>query len=80
MIEAIGLKMLHRGPLKYHYVLTKFHENLSSCSKVINGGQTDSHFRMIEVTFNAIITIQMFIQINQRVQNLRCFFTHTSEV
>jgi hypothetical protein len=33
MIEAMGLKIS----------ITKFHENLPSCSKVISGGQTDSH-------------------------------------
>jgi hypothetical protein len=61
---------LHRGPLVYHYILTKFHENLPSGSKVISGGQTDSHFGMIEVTFNAITTVQNFIQIHQSVQKV----------
>jgi hypothetical protein len=42
---------LHRGHLECHYVLTKLHENLTSGSKVISGGQRDSHFGMIEVTF-----------------------------
>jgi hypothetical protein len=46
-------------------------ENLPSGSKVIGGGgQTDSHFGMIKVTFNAITTIQSFIQIHQSVQKL----------
>jgi hypothetical protein len=40
MIEAMGLNILHRSPLEYHYVLTKFHENLARGSKVISGGQT----------------------------------------
>jgi hypothetical protein len=40
-IEAMGLKIMHRGPLKWHYLLTIFHENLPSGSKVISGGQTD---------------------------------------
>jgi hypothetical protein len=39
MTEAMGLKLLHRGPLEYLYVLTKFHKNLPSSSKVISGGQ-----------------------------------------
>jgi hypothetical protein len=39
MIEAMGL--LHRGLLEWHYVHTKFHENLPSSSKVISGGHTD---------------------------------------
>jgi hypothetical protein len=34
MIEAMGLKLLHR-------VHTKFHENVPSGSDVISGGQTD---------------------------------------
>jgi len=41
MIEAMGLKLLHRGPLEWHYLRTKFHENLPSGSKVISGGHTD---------------------------------------
>jgi hypothetical protein len=41
MIENIGLKMLHRGPLEWHYLHNKFHENLPSGSKVISGGHTD---------------------------------------
>jgi hypothetical protein len=68
---------LHRGPLEYHYVLTKFHEYLRHGSKVISGGQTASHFGTIEVTFNAIITIQNFIQIHQMVQVIKVFlYTH----
>jgi hypothetical protein len=38
IIEAMGLKLLHRGPLEWHYILTKFHENIPSCSKVLSGG------------------------------------------
>jgi hypothetical protein len=46
MIELIEL--LHRGPLEWHYLHTKFLENLPSCSEVIGGGggayrQTDTH-------------------------------------
>jgi hypothetical protein len=29
---------LHRGPLEWHYLRTKFHENLPSGSEVITGG------------------------------------------
>jgi hypothetical protein len=61
---------LHRNPLEYHYALIEFHENLSSGSKVISGGQTDSHFGMIEVIFNAITTIKDSIQIYQSVQKV----------
>jgi hypothetical protein len=41
MIEAMGLKLLHRGPIELHYLHIKFHENLPSSLKVISGGQTD---------------------------------------
>jgi hypothetical protein len=34
MIEAMGLKRLHRSPLEWHYLRTKFHENLPSGLKV----------------------------------------------
>jgi hypothetical protein len=30
MIETMGLKLLHRGPLEWHYICTKFHQNLPS--------------------------------------------------
>jgi hypothetical protein len=70
MLKVWHEKLLHRGPLEYHYVLTKFHENLQISSKVINGGHTDSHIGMFEVTFNVITTIQNFIQIHQSVQKL----------
>jgi hypothetical protein len=41
MIEAMGLKLLHLGVLEWHYLRTKFHENLASGSEVISGGHTD---------------------------------------
>jgi hypothetical protein len=42
MIEPMGLKSLHRGTLEWHFLHTKFHENLPSDSKVIIGDtQTD---------------------------------------
>jgi hypothetical protein len=41
MIEAMGLKLLHRDPLEWHYLCTKFHGNLPSGSKVIRGGHAD---------------------------------------
>jgi hypothetical protein len=34
MIEAKGLKIIHRGPLEWHYLRTKFHGNLPSGSEV----------------------------------------------
>jgi hypothetical protein len=37
MIEAMGLKLLHRGPIEWHYLRTKFHENLPSGSEFISG-------------------------------------------
>jgi hypothetical protein len=45
MIEAMGLKMLHRGPFEWHYLRTKFHENLPTGSKVISGVNTDRQAR-----------------------------------
>jgi hypothetical protein len=41
MIEAMGLKIIAWGPVEWHYLPTKFHENLSKCSKVISKGHTD---------------------------------------
>jgi hypothetical protein len=41
MIEAMGLKLLLQGPLEWHYLFAKFHENLPSGSNVINGGHTN---------------------------------------
>jgi hypothetical protein len=69
-LKLWGYKLLHRGPLEYHYVLTKFHENLPGGSKFISRWQTNSHFGVIEVTFNAITIIQNFIQIHQSVQKV----------
>jgi hypothetical protein len=41
MLEDMGLKILHRGPLEWHYLRTKFLENLPSGSKVITGRHTN---------------------------------------
>jgi hypothetical protein len=38
MTEAMGLKLLHGGPLEWHYRRTTFHENLPNGSEVISGG------------------------------------------
>jgi hypothetical protein len=38
MTEAMGFKNLHRGPLEWNYLRTKFHKNLPSSSEVISGG------------------------------------------
>jgi hypothetical protein len=45
MAKDMGLKLLHPGPLEWHYLSTKYHESLPSGSKVISGGQahTDRH-------------------------------------
>jgi hypothetical protein len=37
----MGLKILHRGPLEWHYLHTKFHEIVPSGSKVTSGVQID---------------------------------------
>jgi hypothetical protein len=40
MVEDMGLKIIASGFLEWHYLRTKFHENLPSGSKVISGGHT----------------------------------------
>jgi hypothetical protein len=70
MIEAMGLKIIASRSSWISLRPSKFHENLPSDSEVISGGQTDSFFGMIEVTFNAITTIQNFIQIHQSAQKV----------
>jgi hypothetical protein len=42
MVEAMGLKIWHRGPLERHRLRIKFHENLPVGSKVISGGHTQT--------------------------------------
>jgi hypothetical protein len=42
MIEAMGLKRLHRGPLELHYLRTNFLEIVRNGSKVISGGDTQT--------------------------------------
>jgi hypothetical protein len=41
MIEAVGLNIIASRSLEWHYLCTKFHENLPSGSEVISGGHTD---------------------------------------
>jgi hypothetical protein len=45
MIKAMGLdlKLLHRGPLEWHYLRNIFYENQPSDSEVISEGHTDRH-------------------------------------
>jgi hypothetical protein len=43
LVEDMGLKLLHRGPLEWHYLRNKFNENLPRGSKVISGGHTHTH-------------------------------------
>jgi hypothetical protein len=38
--DSDNLLLLHRGPLEWHYLRTKFSDNLTSDSEVISGGQT----------------------------------------
>jgi hypothetical protein len=40
MVEDMGLKVLHQGPLEWHYLATKYHKNIVSGSKVISGTHT----------------------------------------
>jgi hypothetical protein len=42
MIEAMGLKVLHRGALEWRYFRTKFHENLPSGPKVTTEGHRET--------------------------------------
>jgi hypothetical protein len=37
MVEAMGCKIMHQGPLEWHHLPTTFHENLPVGSKVISG-------------------------------------------
>jgi hypothetical protein len=37
MIEAMVLKIFHRGPSEWHHLRTKFHENLPSGTKLLAG-------------------------------------------
>jgi hypothetical protein len=57
MTEAMGLKLLHRGPLKWHYLHTKFHEILPSGSKVISRGLTDWRFEKPTIIFESRLKI-----------------------
>jgi hypothetical protein len=41
MVEAMGLKLSHQGPLEWHHLPMKFHEYLPVRSKVISGAHTD---------------------------------------
>jgi hypothetical protein len=43
MIEDMGLKIIASRSLEWHYLCTKFHENLPCSSEVISGGHTDRH-------------------------------------
>jgi hypothetical protein len=38
MVENMGIKSLHRGPLEWHHLRTKFSENLSRGLEVTSGG------------------------------------------
>jgi hypothetical protein len=53
MVEAMALKLLQRGPLEWHHLPTKYHEDLPSGSKIINGGQTEKQtdWRFEKTTF-----------------------------
>jgi hypothetical protein len=43
MIEGMGLKSIASRSLEWHYLGTKFDENLPSDSEVISGGNIDRH-------------------------------------
>jgi hypothetical protein len=50
--------------------LSNFMKIYQAVQKFISGGQTDRHFGMIDVSVNAIATIQNFTQIHQSVQEV----------
>jgi hypothetical protein len=66
MVEAVGLKLLHRGLLEWHYLPPKYHEDLTSGSKVISGGQTDRQtgdlIKMLSFLRNGLKMVTNFTQ------------------
>jgi hypothetical protein len=42
MIDTVGLKLLHQGPLEWHHIPNKFHEALPIGTKVISEGHTQT--------------------------------------
>jgi hypothetical protein len=45
MVEATGLKLLHRGSLEWRHLPTRSHENLPRHSKVDVGGGGQTHIQ-----------------------------------
>jgi hypothetical protein len=43
MFEDKGLKIIASRSFIWHYLPTKYHKNLPSGSKLISGGETDTH-------------------------------------
>jgi hypothetical protein len=62
MIEAMGLKITASIP--------NFTKIYQAVQNLLVGTQTNSHFEMVEISFNVITTIQNFIQIHKSVQKL----------
>jgi hypothetical protein len=51
---------LCRGPLEWHYLRTKFNENLSRGSKVISEGPTDKSLRALHFDSDVLRAVHIF--------------------
>jgi hypothetical protein len=67
----MGLNYCFDVPLSIISAIPNFLKIYRTVQKLLVGGQTDSHFGLIEVTFNIITKIQNFIQIHQSVQKVQ---------
>jgi hypothetical protein len=56
-------KLLHQGPLKCHYLRTKFHENLPSGSKVISWVHTERDRQTVD-----LISLLSFLESGLKVE------------
>jgi hypothetical protein len=56
MVKAMGLELMHQGPLEWHQLHTKYHEALSSGSNVISGGH-----RQTEIETGNLISLFSFL-------------------
>jgi hypothetical protein len=67
MIEAMGLKILHRSPLECHYLRTRFHENLPIGTEVISGGHTGRQT-------GDLISLLSFLEIRLKTISFNCIY------
>jgi hypothetical protein len=69
----MGLKLLHLGPLEWHYRCTKFHENLQNGSKLISGGHTyrrTDTYRETDIHTHTHIYIYIYIYIQTHLMKM----------